>query len=77
MNIRKPIDYSAMYRTLDRLIVAGLPQAELYFEIGRAVCSRQEKGGKGKVQGLLRQVLLQRRLRGQCLQFQRIHQWNL
>ena len=44
MNIRKPIDYSAMYSTLDQLIVAGLPQAELYFEIGRAISSRPEKG---------------------------------
>ena len=44
MNTRKPIDYSAMYRTLDQLMAAGLPQAELYFEIGMAVCSRPEKG---------------------------------
>ena len=44
MNIRKPIDYSAMYSTLDQLIVAGLPQAELYFEIGRAIRSRPGNG---------------------------------
>ena len=44
MNIRKPTDYSAMYRTLDQLMGAELPQMELYFEIGRAVCSRPEKG---------------------------------
>ena len=44
MNVRKPTDYSAMYRTLDQLMAAGLPQTELYFEIGRAVCSRPEKG---------------------------------
>ena len=42
MNTRKPADYSAMYGTLDQLMAAGLPQMELYFEIGRAVCiSRQ------------------------------------
>ena len=40
MNIRKPIDYSSMYVALDRLMVEELPQVELYFEIGRAVCTR-------------------------------------
>lgn len=44
MNIRKPTDYSDMYRTLDHLMGTALPQAELYFEIGRAVCARPEKG---------------------------------
>lgn len=44
MNIRKPVDYSAMYETLDQLMVTDLPQVELYFEIGRAVCARAEKG---------------------------------
>ena len=44
MNIRKPTDYSAMYAVLDRLMVEELPQVELYFEIGRAVCARTEKG---------------------------------
>ena len=44
MNVRKPTDYSAMYGMLDQLMGAGLPQMELYFEIGRAVCARQEKG---------------------------------
>ena len=44
MNIRKPIDYSSMYVALDRLMVEELPQVELYFEIGRAVCDRTEKG---------------------------------
>ena len=44
MNTRKPTDYSAMYGTLDQLMGAELPQMELYFEIGRAVCARPEKG---------------------------------
>ena len=39
MNTRKPTDYSAMYGTLDQLMGAELPQMELYFEIGRAVCA--------------------------------------
>lgn len=44
MNVRKPIDYSAMYGMLDQLMWEELPQMELYFEIGRAVCTRPEKG---------------------------------
>mgnify|MGYP003231128715 CR=1 FL=1 len=44
MNIRKPTDYSAMYGILDQLMGAEFPQMELYFEIGRAVCARPEKG---------------------------------
>ena len=47
MNIRKPTDYSAMYEALDRLMAADLPQMELYFELGRVVCARPEKGAAG------------------------------
>lgn len=44
MNIRKNIDYSEMYETLDNLMAQQLPQMELYCEIGKAVCRRMEKG---------------------------------
>ena len=44
MNIRKNIDYSEMYETLDKLMAKQLPQMELYCEIGKAVCQRTEKG---------------------------------
>lgn len=44
MNIRKNIDYSEMYATLDRIMTAVMPQMELYCEIGKAVCMRTEKG---------------------------------
>ena len=44
MNVRRPIDYSAMYAALDALMAAGLPQMELYCEIGRVVNGRTEKG---------------------------------
>ena len=44
MNIRKPTDYSTMYAALDQLMAVDLPQVELYFEIGRAVSARAEKG---------------------------------
>ena len=44
MNIRKAIDYSAMYTELDQLMEKSLSQMELYCKIGRLVCSRAEKG---------------------------------
>ncbi len=44
MNVRKPVDYSAMYTALDKLTAANLPQMELYCEIGRLVSGRPEKG---------------------------------
>ena len=44
MNIRKPTDYSARYAVLDQLMETTMPQVEQYFEIGRVVCARSEKG---------------------------------
>lgn len=44
MNVRKPIDYSAMFAALDTLMAADMPQMELYCEIGRLVSGRPEKG---------------------------------
>ena len=50
MNVRKPIDYSAMFAALDTLMaaelsqMAELPQMKLYCEIGRLVSGRPEKG---------------------------------
>lgn len=44
MNIRKPVDYFAMYRELDALLAVGLPQMKLYYKIGKLVSARPEKG---------------------------------
>lgn len=44
MNVKKPVDYSAMFTALDILMAADLSQMELYCEIGRLVNGRQEKG---------------------------------
>ena len=44
MNIRKAVDYSAMFAALEAVMDADLPQMELYCEIGKAVCARSEKG---------------------------------
>ena len=45
MNVRKPIDYSAMFATLDELMAANLPQMELYRGIG---CVVQRQVGEGR-----------------------------
>lgn len=44
MNTRKNIDYSDLYAGIDKAIAAGLPQMELYLELGKLVSSRPEKG---------------------------------
>ncbi len=44
MNIRKNIDYSAMFAALDVALNAGLPQMKLCCELGRMVCCGSEKG---------------------------------
>ena len=44
MNIRKAVDYSTMFAELESAMEADLPQMELYCEIGKAVCTRSEKG---------------------------------
>lgn len=44
MNVRKPVDYSAMFGALDTLMAADLPQMELYCEVGRLVSGRRSKG---------------------------------
>lgn len=44
MNVRKPVDYNALFTALDGLMAANLSQMELYSEIGRLVSSRLEKG---------------------------------
>ena len=43
MNVRKLIDYSVMYATLDTLIAADLPQMELYCKTGELVSTRPKK----------------------------------
>ena len=44
MNIRKVVDYSAMFAALESVIEADLPQMELYCEAGKIICARLEKG---------------------------------
>ncbi len=44
MNIRKAVDYSAMFAALGFVMDADLPQMELYCEIGQLSAARSEKG---------------------------------
>lgn len=44
MNIRKNIDYADMYAALASALGKNLSQVERYYEIGKAVCQRSEKG---------------------------------
>ena len=43
MNIRKAVDYSAMFAALEAAMDADLPQMELYCEIGKIVVFCQVK----------------------------------
>ena len=44
MNVRKNTDYSAMFIDLEALLSGKLPQMKLYYEIGKLVSARLEKG---------------------------------
>lgn len=44
MNVRKNIDYTDMYAALDKAIAVQRSQMELYYEIGKAIIARPEKG---------------------------------
>ena len=44
MNIRKNIDYSAMFAAMDTAMATGMSQMELYCQLGALVCARPEKG---------------------------------
>ena len=44
MNIRKPVDYSTMYRELAAILAQNLPQMDEIHVIGKAISQRPEKG---------------------------------
>ena len=44
MNVRKPADYSSMYRELTEILALNLPQMAEICAIGKAVSRRMEKG---------------------------------
>lgn len=44
MNIRKNVDYSPMFDAMRVAMSSGIPQMNLYYELGRLICQRTEKG---------------------------------
>ena len=44
MNVRKPVDYSTMYRELTAILAQNLPQMDEIHAIGKAISQRPEKG---------------------------------
>ncbi len=56
MNIRKNVDYSDMFTSLNTLAAADLPQMKLYYEIGRVVSAQEEKGAAVAAAGYLQSV---------------------
>ena len=44
MNVRKPANYSAMYRELTEILARNLPQMDEIYAIGKAISQRPEKG---------------------------------
>ena len=44
MNVRKPVDYSTMYRELAAILAKNLPQMDEIHVIGKAISQRPEKG---------------------------------
>jgi len=48
MNIRKNIDYSAMFTAIDVAVDAGLPQIKLYCELGRLICVSGKRCGSSR-----------------------------
>ena len=44
MNVRKPVDYSTMYRELTAILTQNLPQMIEIYAIGKTISQRPEKG---------------------------------
>ena len=44
MNVRKPVDYGAMYRELAAILAQNLPQMDEIYAIGKTISQRPEKG---------------------------------
>ena len=53
MNVRKPVDYSTMYRELAAILAQNLPQMNKIYAIGKIVSQRSEKGAAVVAAGFL------------------------
>ena len=43
MNVRKPVDYSMMYRELTAILAQNLPQMDEVYAIGKAISRRLQR----------------------------------
>ena len=53
MNVRKPVDYSTMYRKLTAILAQNLPQMDEIYAIGKTISQRPEKGAAVAAAGFL------------------------
>ena len=44
MNVRKPVNYGAMYREFTEILARKLPQMDEIYAIGKTISQRPEKG---------------------------------
>ena len=58
MNVRKEIDYSALFADIDAVMTMKLTQMELYREIGRLVAAHPAKGAAVAAADYLKQIQL-------------------
>ena len=60
MNVRKSVDYSAMYRELSAILAQNLPQMDEIYAIGKVISQRPEKGAAVAAAGFLQANFLDR-----------------
>ena len=56
MNVRKPVDYGAMYRELTAILAQNLPQMDEIYAIGKTISQRPEKGAAVAAAEFCRQI---------------------
>ena len=58
MNVRKPVNYGAMYREFTEILARKLPQMDEIYAIGKAVSRRPEKARQSQRQSFCRRISL-------------------
>ena len=58
MNVRKPVDYGAMYRELSAILAQNLPQMDEIYAIGKTISQRRRKVRRSWPQNFCRRISL-------------------
>ena len=58
MNVRKPVDYGAMYRELSVILAQNLPQMDEIYAIGKTISQRRRKVRRSWPQNFCRRISL-------------------